>query len=93
MNTDFNEKKVSDILLGRGEKVYIIDNSDHHLYFENPDDLIDNLNIDLLSIIPEAQVDEEHIMQVPMPKYNFVGKYKLIIRMQNIYQSSISSRK
>ena len=74
IHTDFSEKKVSEILLDRGEKVYIIDNSDHHLYFDNSDDLIDSLNIDLLSIIHEAQVDEEYLIQVPIPEYNFDGK-------------------
>ena len=44
------------------------------MYFDNPDDLVDNLKIDLLSIISEAQVDEEHIIQVPIPEYNSDGK-------------------
>ena len=44
------------------------------MYFDNPDYLADNLKIDLLSIISEAQVDEEHIIQAPMLEYNSDGK-------------------
>ena len=74
MNTDFNDKKISEILIERGEKVFIIDNSDHHLYFDNPDELIQSLNIDLLPIIQEGNLDYHIIVRTEMPEYNSDGK-------------------
>ena len=78
MDTDFNDKKISEILIERGEKVFIIDNSDHRLYFDNPDELVQSLNIDLLPIIQERSTDnhitvETEIAENMMERSNLIN--------------------
>ena len=34
---DFGGEKISSILSGKEVKIYIIEDSDHHLYFDNPE--------------------------------------------------------
>lgn len=63
MDTDFNEIKVSEFLKNEGHKVYHVSNSDHHLYFDNPEQLMENLNDDLsgitgTQILPKEKVSE-----------------------------------
>ena len=77
MDTDFNDKKISEILIERGEKVFIIDNSDHRLYFDNPDELVQSLNIDLLSIIQEGSTDNHITVETEIAE-NIMERSNLI---------------
>ena len=49
MDTEFNGEKVSQILKEEGADVYMVDDADHHLYFDNPQEMMCRLNEDLLN--------------------------------------------
>ena len=60
MDTDFNGTKVSQILEEDGYKVYVVPGSDHHLYFDNPEVLFDNLTDDLDSFFKTHKGTEDN---------------------------------
>ena len=64
MNTDFNGVKISEILLERGEHISIIDNSDHHIYFDNPEDLLMLLIQDLQSINKANRIENTEMIRI-----------------------------
>jgi len=43
MDTKFNGENISQQLTDRGEKVYIIHDAGHHIYFCNPDEAVDSI--------------------------------------------------
>ena len=51
MDTDLNIAKVSDQLIEKGEKVFILQDSNHHLYLDNPKEL--------LGILQKCMYEEE----------------------------------
>ena len=44
LNTAMNGRKVSKQLKDRGEKVLMVEDSDHHLYMDNPQGLLETLD-------------------------------------------------
>ena len=64
MNTDFNNQKISEVLAEKGENVTIIDHSDHHIYFDNPEDLLVSLLQDLQSIHQIQEVEDQNMIRI-----------------------------
>jgi len=44
IDTDMANVRISSQLKEKGEKVFILEDCDHHLYFDNPEELLDTLD-------------------------------------------------